>query len=431
MSAGQGSGETLPGVGVGVGVGDRTRSVRGIDDVLVIGGGPAGLAAAAAVAETGLRVVLVAPPVPAGLAAWPNTYGMWVDEVPPAWRPPFEQQWAQAVVDLGERAPRRLERGYGRVDREGFRAALVARAEAAGARLRAGRVLGAAHGPTGSTVRLADGSSEAAAVVVDASGHRPVLARRRPGRPAWQVAAGVVGRFARPPAEPDAVVLMDWRPAEPGPASRRDPDPTFLYAMDLGAGRWFVEETSLARRPALAVATCEERLRRRLEHRRAWPAEVEATERVLIPMGSGLPDPADPVVAFGGAASLVHPATGYQLGAALRAAPRLARAVADGLGAPGGGPATAARAAHRAVWPPAARRRRALHAYGLEALLGFDQARTVAFFTAFFDLPADRWFGYLTDGLTTAGLAATMAAVFGRVPPDVRRGLLRPALRIG
>ena len=50
-----------------------------LDDVIVLGGGPAALCLAAALAEQALQVSLLAPhdlPAP-----WPNTYGIWVDEV--------------------------------------------------------------------------------------------------------------------------------------------------------------------------------------------------------------------------------------------------------------------------------------------------------------------------------------------------------------
>ena len=47
-------------------------------DVIVVGAGPAGLAAATSCAEAGLATVLVAPDPD---APWPQTYGCWVDEL--------------------------------------------------------------------------------------------------------------------------------------------------------------------------------------------------------------------------------------------------------------------------------------------------------------------------------------------------------------
>ena len=90
-----------------------------------------------------------------------------------------------------------------------------------------------------------------------------------------------------------------------------------------GPRRVFFEETSLVARPAVTLAECERRLKLRLAHLGIDVVEVcadEPPELCYIPMGGPRPDPRQRVVAFGAAAALVHPATGYQLCRALAAA---------------------------------------------------------------------------------------------------------------
>ncbi len=54
-------------------------------DAAVIGAGPAGLAAAAALSQSGLRVLGLAPGQQMDgtpwTAPWPNTYGIWADDL--------------------------------------------------------------------------------------------------------------------------------------------------------------------------------------------------------------------------------------------------------------------------------------------------------------------------------------------------------------
>jgi lycopene beta-cyclase len=58
--------------------------------------------------------------------------------------------------------------------------------------------------------------------------------------------------FLVPPIPPQQMVLMDYRDDHLSPSERAAP-PTFLYAMDLGDGVFFVEETSLAHCPAISL----------------------------------------------------------------------------------------------------------------------------------------------------------------------------------
>ena len=144
--------------------------------------------------------------------------------------------------------------------------------------------------------------------MVDASGHDPALVKRpNDGPVAGQAAYGVVGRFSRPPVDPDQFVLMDYRCDHLSPEQRQQA-PTFLYAMDLGQGRFFVEETSLAR---LRLCLCGFATApgQRLAHRGIAIEAVEHVEHCLFPMNPALPDRRQPVVGFGGAASMVHPAS--------------------------------------------------------------------------------------------------------------------------
>jgi lycopene beta-cyclase len=275
-----------------------------------------------------------------------------------------------------------------------------------------------------------DGDVLAARLVVDASGHFPVLVRR-PDAPAvaYQAAYGLVGRFSAPPVAAGQMVLMDYRADHLTDLERAGP-PTFLYAMDLGDGVYFVEETSLAHAPAVSLDLLERRLHRRLAYQGVRVEEVQHVERCLFPMDLPLPDLRQPVLGYGGAASMVHPATGYQVGAALSRAPEVAAAIVEAFAADAS-PDTLARAGWAALWPAARVRRRNLYLFGLASLLRFDTQQTQDFFAAFFHLPRAEWAGYLSDRLTTPELVQTMLRLFAQAPAQVRSGLLASVGRSG
>ncbi|MGH3870954.1 MAG: lycopene cyclase family protein [Pseudonocardiaceae bacterium] len=384
-------------------------------DVLVAGGGPAGWAVAAACARLGLGTELVDP---APDRPWRATYGSWRGELP--------DDVDAAVAATGRGAAigttgHQLGWEYVVLDnkalRDGFAAAPV--------RVTKGRVQDARPDPDGVTVDLV-GSHRRAAVLVDATGApRSVLgaAQRQPG--AEQTAVGVLvdADAAAALVAPGQALFMDWRPhhGEPG-------WPTFLYAIPVTPGRVLLEETSLARRPGLGLAVLRRRLHARLAyHGIAVPAGDE--ERVRIPVDRPLPAAQDwrkAVVPFGAASPLVHPATGYNVAAALQLAPRLATAVRDALHS--GGSAAAGAAAWRTVWSPAALAVHTLRRRSLESLLRFPPDRVPQFFDVFFELPERHRWAYLTGREDVAGSAAAMGALFTASPWWLRRQLVLGAL---
>lgn len=397
-------------------------------DIVVVGNGPAGMAVAAACAEAGLAVTVLAGDHD---RRWPQTFGVWSDEVEPLrLSSTLASRWPAVRVHLGEEAPRHLPRPYGRIDNDRLQVLLRTRAERGGARLATGRAVAAHHEARGTTVHMQSGDRLVCRVAVDASGHRPALLTRGRGcPPAYQAAYGLVGRFSDRPVPGGAMLLMDYRDP-PAHSGDRDPrHPTFLYGMDLGDGSQLLEETSLARRPALDHGTLQMRLERRLDRMGIRLEQRVGVERVRIPMGGPLPRRDQPVVGFGAAAGMVHPATGYQVGAALTRAPVLANALARALDAPGAGPATVAAAGWDAVWPVDLLRQRALHRLGLESLVRLDAVATRRFFRAFFDLPQHRWSGFVSGEESAFGLATTMLSLFGKLPPGVRISLAETVLR--
>lgn len=403
-------------------------------DVLVAGAGPTGTALAAELSARGLRVLLVDP---TDGAAWRATYGAWADELDGAASGspaalalalPSTRRWpAVAVAD--DDGSRLLPRAYVRLDTPALQAVLTGRADGAGVARTSTAVVGAEHLPTGSQVTLRDGREVTAALVVDATGHHGTLVRRppAPGPRAVQSAYGVVVDLPRPPSPSGAPVLMDFSAAHL-PEAERTADPTFLYAFPLGGDRWFVEETSLARRPALPQAVLARRLGLRLAAAEAAAASPREVEHVRIPMDTPLPRAGQRVVAVGAAASTVHPATGYLLAAALRSAPPVADAVVRGLGAPDGGPDRAAARAWEVLWPPDRVRVRRLHAFGLEALLAMDATTTRDFFRGFFAGRPGDWADYLSGRQTLAATLVTMTRLYASAPPGVRRRLRGAAL---
>jgi len=396
-----------------------------VSDILVVGAGPAGLAIAAALSEAGLRVTGLVPTPPS--TPWHNTYGVWCDELEhTALLTTLGHRWSDVVVYAGEREIR-LEREYALFDNARLQHHLLTRCEHGGVIWRTGVAAAVTHTATHSRVTSRDGAVYEARVVVDASGHTPALLRR-PAVPgiARQAAYGIVGMFSAPPVRGNQMVLMDYRSDHLPLEERRGP-PTFLYAMNLGDGRYFVEETSLAHHPGVPLPALERRLQRRLAAMGVAVREVLHVERCLFPMNNPLPFLDQPVMGYGGAASMVHPPSGYLVGGVLRRAPAVAQAIAGSLGAAIATPLHAARAGWQALWPPARLRRRQLYLFGLASLMRCNDARTRAFFSVFFGLPRREWTGYLSDTLNTRDLVRTMMRLFVRAPGDVRRTLIAAA----
>lgn len=345
-------------------------------DLAVVGDGPAGLALAAATHALSVRVVVVGSGAP-----WTATYGTWRDDVAdlPA------ECFATVVPGMVVHGHRRhdLDRPYGILANDALRSYLAAGLDIVTAR--AERIRHMAWG----TRVVTDTGDVDAQIVVDARG-RPATTG------AAQTAYGVV--VADPPiAEP---TLMDLRPAGNGP-------PTFLYAVPTSDG-WLVEETVLAARPPVDPASLAPTLAARL----GGPLPAGRTELVRIPLGGPLPSRSAPTPSFGAAAGFAHPATGFSVAASLRAAPRVALAIA------------AAAPVGDAVWPRPLRITRRLHDYGLEVILRLDQDELATFFDTFFDLPVEQWAAYLRIDADPAAVSRTMWSLARRLPRGLRRRLL-------
>lgn len=347
----------------------------------VVGDGPAGLALASAARGAGLDVVVVGRG-----ERWDATYSTWRDEVLLP-----DECFLAVVPGIAVHGHRHhdIERAYGVLDNAALRRHLTTGLGIVGAT--ADRIV---HVPWGSRV-VTDIGAVDARIVVDARGRPPGAAA------ATQTAYGLVVA-ERPPSGP---VLMDLRPAGSGA-------PTFNYCVPVDGG-WLIEETVLAARPAVPPADLAPRLAARI----GTPAAV-GTDVVTIPMGGPLPSRRGPVPAFGAAAGYVHPATGYSVAASLRAAPRVAAALAvvcRTTDRPDAAPVW------DAVWPAPLRRTRRLHDYGLEVLLRLDQDGLADFFDAFFDLPVDVWAPYLRIDATPRQVSRTMTSVLRRLPRGTRR----------
>lgn len=384
---------------------------RAHPSVLVVGAGPAALAAATACARAGVPTTVLAPSV---TAPWHQTYGVWVHDVggvQPA--VPWLRVWHDVRVVAGRE--HRLDLPYGLIDIPAWQRSLLHDAARAGVVVEDGTAVGAHPTGDGVEVLLADRRVRHAGVVLDASGHEPSLVRVVDRRGvAAQVAVGIVARFDTPPATPGVCTLMDWSDV-PDTA----PHPSFLYALDLGEGWWLVEETSLSARPPAPPEVLEQRLHARLERRGAVPLETARREDVFIPMGRPLPVPGR-VVGVGAAGGLVHPVSGYSVAASLRVAARLGPAMADALLVRRTTAADASAIARRVVWPAPALRARALHVFALEAALGFSQRDNRAFFGHFFSLPASRWQTFLTGTAGPSEVAATMRTLFSGAPAGLQ-----------
>lgn len=391
-------------------------------DIGVLGSGPAALSIAAACVRRGASVVLVAPEPH---AKWKPTYCLWKDEIAPSMESCIEKAWSHAGVEttVGSQL---LERAYAKLDAEAFQRLLWERVLAGEVEVVDDCAEHLEHGPTGTRVETKNGALLQARVLIDASGGKTGFVRRsHPRPPAFQAAYGLLLQTTEHPFDPSRMVLMDFRPA---PCEPTEP-PSFLYVLPLSRERIFIEETSLALRPAMDFGQLRVRLEARLSQLGLSQSERLAEEYCLIPMGLGLPRSSQPVVPFGAAASMVHPASGYSISHILRKAEPVAAAITEALDADG--PQSAAAAGHRALWPAAQRASWELYRFGLETLVQMSTAETALFFARFFALPQKAWSGFLGGGLRPSELRQVMTRLFFDLPGPVQWHLMRTGFSAG
>ena len=395
-------------------------------DIIVIGAGPAGLAISAALAERSMSVACLAPEHP---APWPNNYGVWKDEVDGLGiEHAYDHVWdAPVAYTRGE--ARKLGRSYVRFDNEKLRDHFWQICEEHGVDWSEGMARSVRVGHHGCIVSTMDREELEGRVVVDATGHQPALVERSNNRsPGFQAAYGFVGEFTDSPIGDDEMVLMDYR-SDYGEDQDDADEATFLYAMRLDEDRVFVEETSLVGRPPVTFSVLEDRLARRLKARGVDCTMVHEVERCLIPMGLPLPDLDQRVIGFGGAASMVHPATGYQMARMLNAAGDLADSLEASLGDPDVDLDEVSRRAWDTLWPSEQIRARRFWNFGMESLISLDPEQTRGFFDAFFDLNEDSWRAYMSGTLPPDEIPRVMWQVFLRAKNSLRFSLARSAMR--
>lgn len=369
-------------------------------DVLVLGSGPAGVAAAAACSAAGLGVRLIAP---TPRAPWVPTYASFDDELPA--EVPRLHRWGAATVHLQRDEIVTVDRPYARVDSGLLHARLWEQAR--GVAVTDGRAVKV--GPVGGSCVVVDGAGHehTAAVVIDATGVRTAGS--------FQTAYGLVAEIDGPGVGELDPARARWMDFSTSFGDGREV-PTFLYALPYANGTWLLEETALIRSPRVSFDLLEERLHDRLARLGVRLRRVLETERCTIPMDVPIPT-SGPTLGFGTAGGMVHPATGFQLARALRAAPRLAAAIAEGLQH---SPARALELGRAALWPSDTRRRHRIYRFGAKAMAGLSATHTRAFFRAFFSMPPAFVHGFLSDGLSTQELVSGMSTMFPRLPSSVR-----------
>ncbi len=397
-------------------------------DVLVLGAGPAALCITAELVQQGIKVQALASKSP--LEPWPNTYGIWASELESLnMQELLKYRWKDTVSFFGDGLN---EKGnictnhyldYGLFNSINFQEALLERCN--GLSWQVETVKKIDFGEKETTVICTSGNKYFARLVIDASGHKtPFIRRPDHDEIAKQAAYGVVGKFSSAPVEKKRFVLMDFRSDHLNSKQLSEP-PSFLYAMDLGDGSYFVEETSLACAPPVSFEILKARLISRLSSKGIQIEEIIHEEHCLFPMNLPLPYRDQPLLAFGGSASMVHPASGYLVGSLLRRAPSLAKVIAKTIRTyPSLPTSQIARRGWNTLWTTELVQRHRLYQFGLQRLMSFDESLLRSFFDTFFKLPKKDWYGYLTNTLPLPRLFIVMLKLFSIAPFKVRLGMI-------
>ncbi|XP_052200211.1 lycopene epsilon cyclase, chloroplastic [Diospyros lotus] len=406
-------------------------------DLVVIGCGPAGLALAAESAKLGLSVGLIGPDLP-----FTNNYGVWEDEFRDlGLERCIEHVWRDTIVYLDDNDPILIGRAYGRVSRHLLHEELLRRCVESGVSYlssKVERIIETTNGQSliecGTDVvvpcRLATVASGAA------SGK---LLQYEVGGPrvSVQTAYGVEVEVENNPYDPNLMVFMDYRDYAKQKVQPLEAQyPTFLYAMPMSPTRVFFEETCLASKDAMPFDLLKRKLMDRLETMGVHVLKTYEEEWSYIPVGGSLPNTEQKNLAFGAAASMVHPATGYSVVRSLSEAPKYASVIANILKqghsadklSQSSSLGNISMRAWSTLWPQERKRQRAFFLFGLALILQLDIEGIRTFFHTFFRLPNWMWQGFLGSTLSSADLVLFAFYMFVIAPNKLRMCLIRHLL---
>ncbi|XP_006353544.1 lycopene epsilon cyclase, chloroplastic [Solanum tuberosum] len=405
-------------------------------DLVVIGCGPAGLALAAESAKLGLNVGLVGPDLP-----FTNNYGVWEDEFKDlGLQACIEHVWRDTIVYLDDDDPILIGRAYGRVSRHLLHEELLKRCVEAGVlylNSKVDRIVEATNGHSlveceGDVVipcrfvTVASGAASGKFLQYELGGPRVSV----------QTAYGVEVEVDNNPFDPSLMVFMDYRDYVRHDAQSLEAKyPTFLYAMPMSPTRVFFEETCLASKDAMPFDLLKKKLMLRLNTLGVRIKEIYEEEWSYIPVGGSLPNTEQKTLAFGAAASMVHPATGYSVVRSLSEAPKCAFVLANILRQnhsknmlTSSSTPSISTQAWNTLWPQERKRQRSFFLFGLALILQLDIEGIRSFFRAFFRVPKWMWQGFLGSSLSSADLMLFAFYMFIIAPNDMRRGLIRHLL---
>ncbi|KAK9075745.1 hypothetical protein SSX86_004074 [Deinandra increscens subsp. villosa] len=406
-------------------------------DLVVIGCGPAGLALAAESAKLGLNVGLIGPDLP-----FTNNYGVWEDEfIGLGLEGCIEHVWRDTVVYLDDNDPILIGRAYGRVNRDLLHEELLRRCVESGVSYLSSKVERITDAPNGCSLIECEGNitipCRLATVASGAASGKLLQYELGGPRVCVQTAYGVEVEVESIPYDPSLMVFMDYRDYTKHKSQSLEAQyPTFLYVMPMSPTKVFFEETCLASKEAMPFELLKTKLMSRLKTMGIRITKTYEEEWSYIPVGGSLPNTEQKNLAFGAAASMVHPATGYSVVRSLSEAPNYAAVIAKILGQGnskqmldlGRYTSNISKQAWETLWPLERKRQRAFFLFGLALIVQMDIEGTRTFFRTFFRLPTWMWWGFLGSSLSSTDLLVFAFYMFIIAPHSLRMGLVRHLL---
>ncbi|XP_010262037.1 PREDICTED: lycopene epsilon cyclase, chloroplastic isoform X2 [Nelumbo nucifera] len=422
-------------------IADKLPSItvgESILDLVVIGCGPAGLSLAAESAKLGLKVGLVGPDLP-----FTNNYGVWEDEFKGlGLEKCIEHVWKDTIVYLDSDDPILIGRAYGRVSRHLLHEELLKRCVESGVSYLNSKVERIIEATDGHSLVICERDiiipCRFATVASGAASGKLLQYEVGGPRVSVQTAYGVEVEVENNPYDPSLMVFMDYRDyTKPAVQCLEAEYPTFLYVMPMSPTRVFFEETCLASRDAMPFDLLKKKLMSRLDNMGVRIIKTYEEEWSYIPVGGSLPNTEQKNLAFGAAASMVHPATGYSVVRSLSEAPKYASVIANILKqgmdskhvmTPDKNIGNISMQAWSSLWPQERKRQRSFFLFGLALILQLDIEGIRTFFHTFFRLPNWMWQGFLGSTLSSANLIVFAFYMFVMAPNSMRMCLIRHLL---